>query len=137
MTAKKYSAFGTALLMDGTPIAQVSSISGPGLSADTVDVTTHDSPGGWEEVVVSILRNGELTLEIVYDPAAHADLIATYEGKTKQSYELQFPDDAYTAFIFDAYITNFEPDMPVDGALTASITIKLTGEPILDGNYSP
>jgi len=27
--------------------------------------------------------------------------------------------------------------MPVDGALTASITIKLTGEPILNGNYSP
>ena len=69
----KYDAYGTNLYRGtsggGTIIAQVQSIGGPGLSADTVDVTSHDSTGAWEEVVVSILRSGEITLDIVYDPA--------------------------------------------------------------------
>lgn len=133
----KYSAFGTALLHDGSAIAQISSLSGPSLAADTVDVTTHDSTDAWEEVAVTILRTGELSLELVYDPAIHNALIALYESKAAESYELQFPDDSYTAFIFDAYITAFEPSAPVDGALTASMTVKITGVPFLNATYSP
>lgn len=133
----KFSAFGTALLCDGTAIAQVSSISGPSLAADTVDVTTHDSSDAWEEVAITILRTGELTLELVYDPAIHTTLLALYETKTLEDYELQFPDDAHTAFQFDAYITAFEPSAPVDGALTASMTVKITGVPTLNATYIP
>lgn len=133
----KYSAFGTALLCNGTAIAQISSISGPSLAADTVDVTTHDSIDAWEEVAITILRTGELTLELVYDPAIHTTLLALYEAKTLEDYELQFPDTACTAFQFDAYITAFEPSAPVDGALTASMTVKITGVPTLNATYSP
>jgi len=133
----KFSAFGTTLLCNGSPIAQISSISGPSLSADTVDVTTHDSIDAWEEVAITILRTGELTLELVYDPAVHSALLDLYENKTLEDYELQFPDDAFTAFQFDAYITAFEPSAPVDGALTASMTVKITGVPTLNATYTP
>jgi len=133
----KFSAFGTALLCNGSAIAQISSISGPSLAADTVDVTTHDSIDAWEEVAITILRTGELTLELLYDPAIHSTLLGLYEAKTLEDYELQFPDSAYTSFQFDAYITAFEPSAPVDGALTASMTVKITGVPVLDATYSP
>ena len=59
----KYAAYGTALTKGaypGTEVAQVTSISGPGISLDTVDVTEHDGDG-WEEVVATILRSGEVT----------------------------------------------------------------------------
>jgi len=133
----KYSAFGTALLVDGSEIAQVTTISGPGITADTVDVTTHDSADGWEEVTVTILRSGELTLELVYDPTEHTGLLALLESTEPEEFELQFPDSANTAFAFDAYVTNFEPSAPVDGALTATMTIKITGVPDLATTYSP
>lgn len=133
----KYSAFGTALLMDGNDIAQVSNISGPGLAADTTDVTTHDSLEAWEEVAVTILRSGELTLDIVYDPTMHAPILTVMKDKLEKTYELQFPDAAYTSYTFDGFITGFEPSAPVDGALTASVTIKVTGVPDLATTYSP
>ena len=72
------SARGTTLLIsDMTPLAadynavgQVVSITGPSLALDTVDVTAHNSTDGWEEHVATILRTGELTLEVNYDPAS-------------------------------------------------------------------
>lgn len=135
------SAFGTELRQgDGggpesfTPVAQVRDISGPGLSLDNEDVTTHDSTGGWEEVVATILRTGEMTLEIVYDPAdgthdATTGLVADMEAKTLRNFELEWPDA--TEWSFAAYVTGFEPGAPHDGSLTASVTLKLSGVPTL------
>ena len=119
-------------------IAQIQSISGPGLSLDTEDVTSHDSAGGWEEVVGTILRSGEMTMDLVYDPAddSHDDagglgLVHRMDARQLSAYKVTFPDSGGTIWYFNGYVTGFEPSMPHDGALTASATIKLTGAPIL------
>lgn len=139
----KIAAFGTVLNMgDGEvvegfdPIASVRSIGGPGLSLDTEDVTTHDSTEAWEEVVGTILRTGEITLDIVYDPAdsshdATSGLVYQLEQKLLTNYQLIFPDTATTQWDFAAYVTGFEPEEPFDGALTASVTMKISGKPTL------
>lgn len=133
----KYDAFGTVLRRGATAIVQVQAISGPGLSLDTEDVTTHDSTGGWEEVVATILRSGEISLDIVYDPAAATHsataggLIADMVARTAQTYTLVFPDSGGTPWSFSAFVTGFEPSMPHDGALTATVTMKPTGQPTL------
>jgi predicted secreted protein len=115
-------------------VAQISNISGPGLSIDTEDVTTHDSPGAWEEHVATILRSGELSLDIVYDPNdgthdASTGLISRLESRAQTGFEVTFAT-SYT-WAFAAYVTGFEPAAPVDGALTAYVTLKLTGAPII------
>lgn len=129
----KYSAFGTALLRGAVEIAGVKTISGPGLSLDTEDVTSHDSPGGWEEVVGTILRSGEITLDIVYDPAnathkyAAGGLLHDMVSRVANAYLLTFPTTPPVSWSFSALVTGFEPDAPVDGALTASVALKPTG----------
>lgn len=137
----KIPARGTTLEFDDgaggwTQVAQVINLGGPSLSADTEDATDHDSPGGFEEVVVTILRTGEVTLEIHYDPTdashdASTGLISLYENRTKKTWRLTFPDAASTSWQFDGYITNLEPSAPHDGKLTKSVTLKLTGQPTL------
>ena len=118
-----------------TAIAQVSNIGGPGLSADTEDVTTHDSTGAWEEHVVTVLRSGEVSLDLVYDPSdgshdATSGLLAMLEDKANYlGFSLVFPGP-YT-WSFNGYSTGFEPGAPHDGALTATATIKITGAPTL------
>jgi predicted secreted protein len=138
MTLKKYAAFGTALLQNGTEIAQVQNISGPAISLDTEDVTSHDSEDAYEELVGTILRTGEISLDLLFDPteASHTGLITTMESREVDSFELQFPDDAMTQWSFNAFVVNFEPDMPHDGALAAAVTLKITGTPTLTGSYS-
>lgn len=133
----KYDAFGIALKKAGTAYANVRSISGPGLSLDVEDVTSHDSTGGWEEVVATILRSGEITLEIVYDPAhathkyAAGGLLYDLVQRTAIEFTLVFPDAGTTTWTFDAFVTGFEPSGPVEGALTAAVKFKLTGQPTL------
>jgi hypothetical protein len=115
-------------------VAYIQSMSGPGLTLDTEDVTTHDSASAFEEVVATILRSGELSMDIVYDPnnATHdasTGLPALMEALIPVGFSMVFPGAVTWAFA--AYVTGFEPSAPHDGALTAAVTLKLTGAPIL------
>jgi predicted secreted protein len=116
-----------------TSIAQITNIGGPGLGLDTEDVTTHDQATAWEELVATILRSGEITLDIVYDPngATHVDLHTSMAARTIYDFSIVFPSSGTVTWNFDAYVTNFEPGAPVDGALTASVTLKISGAPAL------
>lgn len=116
-------------------IAGVTNISGPSLALDTEDVTTHDSTSAFEEVVATILRSGEVTLDIVYDPAggthdATTGLVYRMENQIKTFFDLIFLS-TYN-WTFSGYVTGFEPSTPVDGALTASVTVKIDGVPTLE-----
>lgn len=138
------SSFGTLLKIgDGatptenfTTIAEVLDIGGPSLGLDTEEITNHDSTGGWEEVIGTILRSGEVTFEINYDPAgathdASTGLIADMVARTLRNFQLVFPDSGTTTWSFAAYVTGFEPGAPVAGKLSASVTLKPSGQPTL------
>ena len=124
-----------------TEVAYVSNISGPSLALDTEDVTTHDQASAFEEVVATILRTGDVTLDIFYDPdaATHnatAGLLNDYENKTKRNFQIRFPSTGKVQWSFAAYVTGFNPGAPVGGALTASVSLKISGVPTLDGTYT-
>lgn len=133
----KYAAYGTQLKRGAVIIAQVRSLSGANLSLDTVDVTAHDSTGAWEEVVATILRSGEISAEIIYDPnlATHKNasggLLYDLTSRASTTYSLVFPSSPTVTWTFTAFVTGFEPSMPVDGELTASVTLKITGQPTI------
>lgn len=133
----KYAAYGTKFLRGAVEVAAITNIGGPSLSLDTEDVTSHDSTEAWEEVVATILRSGEVTLDLIYDPAAathknaSGGLLYDLTSRTSTTYSIKFSDTALTTWSFTAYVTGFEPSMPHDGSLTASVTLKITGKPTL------
>lgn len=123
-----------------TEVASVSNISGPSLALDTEDVTTHDQASAFEEVVATILRTGDVTLDLFYDPDggthdATTGLLNDYENKTKRNFQIRFPSTGKVQWSFAAYVTGFNPGAPVGGALTASVSLKISGVPTLDGTY--
>ena len=127
-------AFGTQFLLGAVPIAKVTNISGPGLSADWEDTTSHDSTAGWEEGVPTILRSGEIKIDLNFDPdgvthynTANTGFLHAFTNKTLvTTYHLVFPN-AETWDFAGAYVVAFEPAMPVGGKITGSVTIKPTG----------
>ena len=135
--------FGTLLKVgDGggpeafTTIAEVRDIGGPRLSMATADVTHQSSPGGFREKVGTLLDGGQVTFDINYLPGnathdASTGLVKDMTDKTKRNFELIFPDAASTKWSFTALVVGFEPSEPVDGALTASLTLDITGQPTL------
>jgi len=114
-------------------IARVSNISGPSLSLDTEDVTDHSSINGWEEIIPTILRSGEVSLDLNFVPTetTQTDLIVDMLARTLRNFRLVFPDQQSTVWSFKAYVTGFESEEPSDGVLTATATLKVTGEPTM------
>lgn len=121
-------------------IAEVASINGMSLKVDTVDVTTHQSAGGWKEYIGVMKDPGEVSFEINYVPtdATHDDttgLVHDLENKTLAPYALVFPDNATdaskTRWSFNGIITQFSPTAPHDGKLGAAVSIKVSGQPTL------
>jgi len=114
--------------------ANVKNLGGPSLSVDTEDVTTHDQATAFEELVATIIRSGEVPMDLVFDPAhathdASTGLTYRLEDKIYSFFKLIFPDD--TEWEFSGYVIGFEPQAPVDGALTAAVKLKITSQPTL------
>lgn len=119
-----------------TTIAEVSDIGGPEIALESVEVTNHSSPSGWREKIGGILDGGNISLTINYQPthATHnntAGLIADLRQRTKRNFQLVFTDSGTTTWSFTALVTSFSPAEPIDGALTAEITLEITGAPTL------
>lgn len=119
-----------------TTIAEVKDISGPSLSMATIDVTNQSSTGGWAEFIGGIKDAGEVTFDVNFLPAdathnAATGLIRDYNNRTKRNFQLVFPDAGATTWSFAALVTAFQPTEPIGDALTASVTLKITGQPTL------
>lgn len=133
----KFAAFGTELQIgDGggpevfTEVAQVRNITGPSATADTEDVTTHDNANAWREFISLFLDGGEVTLELIFDPdgTTHQALRTDFVNRVRRNFKIVFPDATTTTWPFAGVVTAFGPSAPVDGALTAAVTIKVAGE---------
>lgn len=115
-----------------TEVANVSSISGPSISRETIDVTAHDSPDAYREFLGGLKDPGEISLELNWDPedTTHADLASDLDDTVARDWRLILPGDiAY--WEFTAFLTAFETSYPIDDKITGSATLKITSKPTL------
>jgi hypothetical protein len=115
-----------------TDIAQISSLSGPNLQAETIDVTTHDSVNAVREFVSGLIDAGEFTVGLVFDPnvVTHTAMWNDLVARTSASFALHFPTLLGVSWGFEGYVTGFGPiEAQPDGAITTTTTIKLSGAP--------
>ena len=114
-----------------TPLADITNLSGPGLSRETLDVTSHGSPNGWMEFLGGLKDPGEVSVDINYQPDLHDVLVDDFDDVEPRNYQIVFPDAAATTWTFGAIITGFEPESPYDDKAAASLTFKVTGKPTI------
>lgn len=129
-------AFGTQLLRgDGEevetfePIANVTTISGPEISRETIDVTAHNTTDAWMEFVGGLKDAGEVSVDVNYDPALHDVLVQDFEDQNPRNYQIVFPVTPAVAWSFTAILTGFSSEAPYDDKLSASLTLKVSGKP--------
>ena len=138
-------AYGVTLQIGGSNLAEVNSFGGPGLTLDPIEITHHESTDAWKEFVGGLLDAGELSMDLNFIPTATTQtgngagsLLYAMINRAVTEFVLTWPDDAPTAWTFNALVTSFEPSAPVDDKLGASVTLKLTGAPsgVLTGGGS-
>ena len=134
MTTSAKSAFGTTLKKGAVAIAELTSISGPTIMADTLDATSHDSADGYREFVQGLRDAGEITIEGNFIPgnAGQVALTTDLNDGSLDSYTITFPAAMATTWTFSAIVTAFETSAPHDERATFSATLKISGKATLN-----
>ncbi len=132
-----YSGFGTVLSIQSADVAELTSISGPAVSMETIDVSSHDSlddEDGYRTFVASLIDGGEVSMEgNLTTPAAGNVIMDAMELRTERDIVVTFPAAAASVntWSFKGIVTAFETDAPHDDKLSFSASIKVTGKPVL------
>ncbi len=123
----KYAANGATITVGGTAISNVVSFGVPSDSADEIDVSDHSSDR--RSFVNGLVDSDDMTIELVYDPAdaGQADLRDNVGGAAQSFVITLSGPSASHIHTFSALVKGFAIDLPADGALTATATIKRTG----------
>jgi len=129
-----YSAFGTTIKWNAQPLAELTSIGGPNISVDTIDLTSHDSGDAFREFVAGLRDGGDISIEgnfIPSDTDGQRAFITDMKAGTKREVIITGPTGAAFTWTFDAIATGYSPSYPFDGKLGFTATLKVTGKPVL------
>lgn len=127
------SAFGAKVNWNSHDIAEVISISGPGESVDSLDVTSHDSTDEFKEFIAGLRDGGEVSFEANFkstDTDGQIALHTDMQAGTARTCQITLPDSLGN-ISGTAICTRWEMSFPVDGPARISCTIKYSGKPTL------
>ncbi len=134
MTASGLNAFGSTLKWNGTALAELTNISGPNISVDTVEVTSHDSTSAFREFVPGLRDGGEVAVEgnfIFGNTGGQRALVTDATSGSAREVIIIGPTGSSFKWTFNAICTGLEFNYPHDGKLGFSSKFKVTGVPVL------
>lgn len=109
-------------------IAEINSITGPGMSRDTIDTTALDTAGGYRTFITGFRNPGTITLSMNFTAEGYSLLKSDFESDTAQQYQIVLPDDAQTTLEFEGLVTEIPLTIPPDDKVTVDVTIQISGQ---------
>lgn len=124
-------AVGTKLQIGANFVAEITSIGGLDLSADTIDVTSLDSDGGYREFIGGFKDAGEVPIQGWFNPGnpGQTAMYDAFQSGTTETFQILFPFGA--AWNFKAVVTGFSTSAELEDAVTFEATLKVSGAPTL------
>ena len=123
-------------------IGEVEDISGPNLSSDDVEVTNHDSQGGYREYIAGLKDGGSISISgnFVGDDAGQVQMLADQKSGTVREYRMLLPDAEAeaerTRWAYLAAVTSVGFTYPPGDAMKFSGEFKISGEPELFEDFA-
>ena len=115
-------------------LAEISSISGPTMTREFIDVTSLDSTGGYREFISGFRDGGTVSLTMNFTRATYDMMKEDFEDVSSKFYEIVLPDKnedgeyINTSFEFEGLVTELPLEIPTDDKVTANVTIKVNGK---------
>ena len=113
-------------------IAQINSITGPGMSRDTIDTTSLDTEGGYRTFITGFRNPGTLTLSMNFTRSTYEQMKNDFESDVAQEYQILLPDTEETSLTFEGLVTELPLSIPPDDKVTADVTIQISGQVEMD-----
>lgn len=112
-------------------ITGLGDMEGPDENTETIDVTSHSSPGNREEFLLGIIRSGSVRAPLKWDSAdpTHRLLRTLYKNRTQNiDFKIIMTDTDLTEIDFKGLVQSFGRRYPVNGPNEANFAIKVTGD---------
>lgn len=120
---------------DFTYIRETFSATPPSDKDDQVDATHFQSPNRYREFIPGLTDAGEASFEMNYVPGSPTDrFLNSIKGKRLIA-RLTFPNGVQ--IIFMASRGAYEKSAPNDDKMTATLTLKVSGEPVITQPAAP
>ncbi|WP_336774204.1 phage tail tube protein [Paenibacillus sp. MMO-58] len=125
-------AVGTKIQIGSNYVAELTSIGGLELSADTIDVTSLDSNGGYREFIGGFKDAGEVSLSGFFNPgdSGQSALYTAFQNGTTDTYTILFASLG-ASWSFNGVVTGFSTSADLEEAVSFEATIKVSGAPSL------
>ena len=109
-------------------VGEVTTITGPSMSRETIDVTSLASTGGYREFIAGFRNPGTLSFTMNFNRADYATMKTDFESDTAQDYELILPDDDKTSLEFQALVTELPLNLDPGSQITCNVSFQITGQ---------
>ena len=113
-------------------ISEIKNINGPGMSKATIDVTSLSSTGGYREFIGGFKDGGSISMTMLFRRDTYEIMKADFEDSDLQNYEIILPDTEETTIEFEGLVTELGLAIPTDDAITSDVSIKISGEPVMN-----
>jgi len=118
-------------------IAEIKSITGPGMSRGTSDTTALDTAGGYKTFIGAFRDAGTVSMNMNFTRDTYEQMKADFEDDDAKNYEIVLPDAETTTLEFEGLVTELPLSIPTDDVITADITIKISGQVNLESGSGP
>jgi hypothetical protein len=121
---------------DTTPdntIGYVTDFTPPSPTRDIIDVTSSSSPNMQREFIAGLVDNGEASFDIIWDLGDTNDVLLRGISleRNPRTWRVSFAQYTPTKTItFLAFLTGYERKVPMPDKMTATVTLKVTGQPV-------
>ena len=112
-------------------IPETHRITAPNIRFDLIDVTSHDSVGGFREFLPGLADGENAAFEYFFVPSntIHIQLRTDALARTLKSFKIVFTGGTNNTITFNGYLVGNQPNANVGDALRASGNVKVTGQP--------
>jgi predicted secreted protein len=113
-------------------ISDILAVTVPSPKVETIDSTTHGSPGGVREFIAGLIDPGEGSIRINWIPGSASDLLLSAAALSREvrAFKINVPASgtATRDFTGNCVVTAYEKDdVVIDDKMTAVLSIKASG----------
>jgi len=118
-------------------LAEVSNITPPSSTIDMIDATHMQSPNADREFIIGLNDPGEASFEMNFIPGSPADLKiqAVKAARARVKCRITFPGGV--TWTFSGLLMTYEPAVPTDDKMTASVSWKVSGSTVTGSTVAP
>lgn len=121
---------GATFLLGTTTVSEITNVSSPKISADTIDVTTHNNTTKFRDFIKGLMDGGEITIEGNMNYTDYATVFVAAVTTSLYSSTVNMPTSpSTTRFTANVMVTALETSAPHDDKIPFSATMKVTGVP--------